>query len=422
MFSNHLISKNSPNLLYNINFCLMKKIINLLLSAFISIFCSAQNPLEFSLPQLTHSLKITSQGVNMRKKPNANSAKLVAVDDGSMEPWVIWSDEIKPGMKTIPWHPNNPTFDVIDEVGEWYRISYSIWGNDYYPYINKKYTKVTQKPQTKTHPISKDFMSKHGYEVTFRKSGKLTDYTFDVAETDIGFVIKVGRITNENFLLKMFQFKPVYIPSQKNITTKQNSDGYFEITYGKAFAMSNTPYSNIPYLNLSKLSDAQLESLLKKCAICKQEDSSIYIYGYYDSTGNATREGSFNPKTFPGKMKIISAPNAPSLKFKEIQCVDTFTIGKEQIINYVFNGENADGKFTMQPSEKKWFDILAGPFISTSVSSQIINGKSITSTNVIAKYIIVPTQKGVYQLPAVIYEHNNNKVISNKKQITVIDK
>ena len=399
----------------------MKKSIKLLLLVFVPILCSAQNPLEFSLPQVTHSLKITSQGVNLRKAPNANSAKLVAVDDGSMEPWIIWSDEVKPGMKIIPYHLNNSTFDVIDEEGEWYRINYVIYGNDYYPYINKKYAKVTQKSQTKTHPISKDFMSKHGYEVTFRDSGKLTDYTFDVAETDIGFVIKVGRVTNEDFLLKMFQFKPVYIPAQKNITTKQNSDGYFEITYGKTFA-TQSPYSDVPYLNLSKLSDAQLESLLKKCAICKQEDTSIYIYGYYDHTGNTTRDGLFNPKTFPGKMKIFPAPNASSLKFKEIQCADTFMIGKQQIVNYVFAGENTDGKFIMQPSENKWFDILAGPFISTSVSNQVVNGKSITSTNVIAKYMIVPTQIGTYQLPTVIYEHNNNKVITNKKQIVVRNK
>ena len=285
----------------------MKRIINLLSFAFASIFCSAQNPLDFSLPQFTHSLKITSQGVNLRKAANANSAKLVTVDDGSMDVWTIWSDEVKSGMKTLPYHPNpnNSPFDIVGEEGDWYRI---VW-DGYYPYVNKKYVQVAKKIQTKTHPIDKDFMNKHGYEVTFRKSGKLTDYTFDVAETDIGFVIKVGRITNEDFTLKMFQVKPVYIPSQKNITTKQNKDGYFEITYGKTFAMSSTPYSDIPYLNLDKLSDAQLESLLRKCAICKQEDTSIYIYGYYDNTSNTTRDSSFNPQTFPGKMKIFPAPN-----------------------------------------------------------------------------------------------------------------
>ena len=68
----------------------MKRIINLLSFAFASIFCSAQNPLDFSLPQFTHSLKITSQGVNLRKAANANSAKLVTVDDGSMDVWTIW--------------------------------------------------------------------------------------------------------------------------------------------------------------------------------------------------------------------------------------------------------------------------------------------------------------------------------------------
>lgn len=198
----------------------MKRIINLLSFAFASIFCSAQNPLDFSLPQFTHSLKITSQGVNLRKAANANSAKLVTVDDGSMDVWTIWSDEVKSGMKTLPYHPNpnNSPFDIVGEEGDWYRI---VW-DGYYPYVNKKYVQVAKKIQTKTHPIDKDFMNKHGYEVTFRKSGKLTDYTFDVAETDIGFVIKVGRITNEDFLLKMFQFKPVYIPSQKyNHKTKQ---------------------------------------------------------------------------------------------------------------------------------------------------------------------------------------------------------
>ena len=237
----------------------MKRIINLLSFAFASIFCSAQNPLDFSLPQFTHSLKITSQGVNLRKAANANSAKLVTVDDGSMDVWTIWSDEVKSGMKTLPYHPNpnNSPFDIVGEEGDWYRI---VW-DGYYPYVNKKYVQVAKKIQTKTHPIDKDFMNKHGYEVTFRKSGKLTDYTFDVAETDIGFVIKVGRITNEDFLLKMFQFKPVYIPSQKNITTKQNKDGYFEITYGKTFAMSSTPYSDIPYLNLDKLSDVFIKKM-----------------------------------------------------------------------------------------------------------------------------------------------------------------
>lgn len=40
----------------------------------------------------------------------------------------------------------------------------------------------------------------------------------------------------------------------------------------------------------------------------------------------------------------------------------------------------------------------------------------------IAKYMIVPTQIGTYQLPTVIYEHNNNKVITNKKQIVVRNK
>lgn len=166
----------------------MKRIINLLSFAFASIFCSAQNPLDFSLPQFTHSLKITSQGVNLRKAANANSAKLVTVDDGSMDVWTIWSDEVKSGMKTLPYHPNpnNSPFDIVGEEGDWYRI---VW-DGYYPYVNKKYVQVAKKIQTKTHPIDKDFMNKHGYEVTFRKSGKLTDYTFDVAETDIGLLSK----------------------------------------------------------------------------------------------------------------------------------------------------------------------------------------------------------------------------------------
>lgn len=240
----------------------MKRIINLLSFAFASIFCSAQNPLDFSLPQFTHSLKITSQGVNLRKAANANSAKLVTVDDGSMDVWTIWSDEVKSGMKTLPYHPNpnNSPFDIVGEEGDWYRI---VW-DGYYPYVNKKYVQVAKKIQTKTHPIDKDFMNKHGYEVTFRKSGKLTDYTFDVAETDIGFVIKVGRITNEDFLLKMFQFKPVYIPSQKNITTKQNKDGYFEITYGKTFAMSSTPLFRYSISEFGQIIGRSVRVFIKK--------------------------------------------------------------------------------------------------------------------------------------------------------------
>lgn len=93
-------------------------------------------------------VKITADGVNLRKEPDTNSARLM-ISAGEMDDYysIVWSDKTNDDAQ--PYHiRKNYVCLVVDESGEWFKIHIkdNINGN-YHAYIMKKFCKeVTPEP------------------------------------------------------------------------------------------------------------------------------------------------------------------------------------------------------------------------------------------------------------------------------------
>lgn len=80
---------------------------------------------------------------------------------------------------------------------------------------------------------------------------------------------------------------------------------------------------------------------------------------------------------------------------------------------------NASGRELRAP-EMNHFDVLAGPFESTSQSMQIINGRSTTSYSVSYTYTLQAQKVGTYTIPSASIVVNGQKYTSNGLSIKVL--
>lgn len=85
----------------------------------------------------------------------------------------------------------------------------------------------------------------------------------------------------------------------------------------------------------------------------------------------------------------------------------------------VFFVVNADGK-NLKVAEFKGMEVVAGPYTSTSSSTQFINGKVSSSRKVTYTYTVIAPKEGKYTIAPASITVDNKKYYSNSLSITVV--
>jgi len=96
----------------------------------------------------------------------------------------------------------------------------------------------------------------------------------------------------------------------------------------------------------------------------------------------------------------------------------TVVVGKPFNVAYSLNTK--DGTNLVTP-EFKDFELLAGPYSSTSTSVQFINGQTSSSTTVSYSYTLMANKAGTFSVPSASITVNGEKISSNGAQIKVLE-
>lgn len=134
----------------------MKKLFTLMFALLVAVTVSAQRSIKLSIPKYNVLFKVKADGLNMRKAPDANSAKLMAwySDAGSFETEVYYffSDENRGRYKADNYtgafieavHPSkDELLPITGESGDWYQVECPNIGKVPYAYVMKKFgTKI----------------------------------------------------------------------------------------------------------------------------------------------------------------------------------------------------------------------------------------------------------------------------------------
>ena len=107
---------------------------------------------------------------------------------------------------------------------------------------------------------------------------------------------------------------------------------------------------------------------------------------------------------------------ADNVEFKANVQSTTVVVGEPFQLQFVVN---ADGQ-NLKVAEFKGFEVLAGPYTSTSSSTQFINGKVSSSRKVIYTYTISAVKEGKYTINPASITVDKQKYYSNSLDITVI--
>lgn len=130
----------------------MKKLFLLTFALFVAVTVSAQRSIKLSIPKYNVLFKVKADGLNMRKAPDANSAKLMAwySDAGSYETEVhyFFSDENRGRYKADNYtgafieavHPSkDELLPITGESGDWYQVECTNNGKVFKAYVMKKF-------------------------------------------------------------------------------------------------------------------------------------------------------------------------------------------------------------------------------------------------------------------------------------------
>lgn len=93
-------------------------------------------------------------------------------------------------------------------------------------------------------------------------------------------------------------------------------------------------------------------------------------------------------------------------------------VGQNFRVTYTIN--NRSGKDLRAPSFQDGLSVLSGPNMSSSSSTQIINGQVSSSTTVTYTYILSASQEGEFTIPGATITVGKNQYTSNSVKVTVL--
>lgn len=225
----------------------------------------AQTAFYVKKPPFSKYVKVVTDGVNIRQKPNVKSPRLIwTMDgiDGYNPEYLAWKGaQLKKGDKPVKAtvHP------VWDESGDWYRIQYSVETDEglYFKdgYVMKKYCKEVQlKSLTLPAPNNMDIVK--------ISNGAYKDYCFRTY-TDWGddYKLQIGKYVNGMFVFN-YELRLSYdARSSETIVTDS------ELRFGKDLVINDW------LIDLKKLS-TRTKDLDKLFAnVDKMDHISITYYG-----------------------------------------------------------------------------------------------------------------------------------------------
>lgn len=102
----------------------------------------------------------------------------------------------------------------------------------------------------------------------------------------------------------------------------------------------------------------------------------------------------------------------------EVKAPEEVLLGKAFRVAYtVINAENIDLDF---PQKMKGFETQYGPMWSSSASTQVIEGKTISTKAQTFTYILMPLERGKYKLPEISIEVEGKKYKAERPEIEVL--
>ena len=243
-----------------------KKIIFILIALVeVSLQSWAQTAFYVKTPPFSKYVKVVTDGVNIRQKPNVKSTRLIWTRDGidGYNPeYLAWKGaQLKKGDKPV----KAAVLPVWDESGDWYRIQYCVETDEglYFKdgYVMKKYCKEVQlKPLTLPAP--------NNMGIVKISNGAYKDYCF---RTYIGwgddYKLQIGKYVNGMFVFN-YELGLSYDASS-NETIVTNS----ELRFGKNLMINDWLLDLNNFLTRTK----DLDKLFAN--VDKMEHISIIYYG-----------------------------------------------------------------------------------------------------------------------------------------------
>ncbi|MEG1616946.1 MAG: BatD family protein [Bacteroidales bacterium] len=109
------------------------------------------------------------------------------------------------------------------------------------------------------------------------------------------------------------------------------------------------------------------------------------------------------------------AAGADNIRFRA-SAPGSVVLGQQFRVEYTVNG---DGK-EFRTADFDGFDVLMGPSTSSSMSTQIINGKVSSETSKTYTYILMGNKEGAYKIPSATVKVNGRQYTSNDLSVKVL--
>lgn len=224
------------------------------------------------IPTIDKVVKVTTNGVNIRKEPNAKSPRLVSQYDASEECMdcpanIVWLNRTLKKNEEAASPSTEDVFPLVEETGDWYKIRIDTYRLNYLntpAYIMKKFCKIVQR-----RPIL--LPAPEWLSIAISNSPKYAGLCVQIYLDDFNGVseMRLGKYTNGMFVFPYsINFE---IANDKKIRFAQR-ENYTYISIDE----SMSPYDNT---NISKfVADKYLDLFMNNLDKMNKNTLSVY-YG-----------------------------------------------------------------------------------------------------------------------------------------------
>lgn len=178
---------------------------------------------DLKVPKFTKFVNV-KYGVNVRKAPSTQSARLVLVEKGGRQE-VKWEEASDDKANTQPVS-TGAFYPVVDETPEWYHIAYDASKN-VFAYVSKKYCI----PHIIS-PINKKYITNTGNDLHIRTAGKYKGYCVMHGWFKSLFTenLYIGKLKNGVLVGKKIESGEYSIPEHLSQLTDNEIDKIFANT------------------------------------------------------------------------------------------------------------------------------------------------------------------------------------------------
>ncbi|MCL1933457.1 MAG: BatD family protein [Candidatus Azobacteroides sp.] len=99
---------------------------------------------------------------------------------------------------------------------------------------------------------------------------------------------------------------------------------------------------------------------------------------------------------------------------------ETVVVGQKFRISYTLTTETENGKSIRVPDSKDFYTISSPKLVSRATSTIPVNGKAVTQTTNVYRYILSAKKRGTFTIPAATIQVGNNEYKSNELVIKVL--